>query len=121
MFTAQFWKEVAERAIKTFFQTLVATGIIASAVGATTQQWKDAGYAVGIATLLSVLSSIAGVAIGPKGSASLVETTTEAPVGTRAFPVGSDDIVVLEAPDPEPNEQNIEDRQAITDYLAGGK
>lgn len=121
MFTAQFWKEVFERAVKTFFQTLIATGIIASAAGATSQQWKDAGFVIGIATILSVASSVAGVAIGPKGSASLVEPVTEAPVGTTGFPVGSDDIVVLSAPDPEPTEQNLEDRQEISDYLAGGK
>lgn len=121
MFTAQFWKEVAERAIKTFFQTLIATGIIASAAGATSQQWKDAAFVVGIATVLSVVSSIAGVAVGPKGSPSLVEPATAPSEDIQAFPVGSDDIVVVSAPDPEPAEQNLEDRQAISDYLAGGQ
>jgi ammonia channel protein AmtB len=70
MFTQTFWKSAIERAIRTFCQTLVAV------VGASQFDWMSADWqsllvTSGIAAGLSVLTSVAGVNIGDKGSASV--------------------------------------------------
>lgn len=69
MFTQDFWKRAAERAIKTFAQALVASGIV---VGATGHEWQAAVIAAAIAAVLSVLTSVAGIGIGDAGTPSLV-------------------------------------------------
>lgn len=74
MFTKEFWLRVAERAIKTFAQALVATGIV---VGATGQEWQAAVIAAAIAAVLSVVTSVASIGVGESGTPSLVE---EAPL-----------------------------------------
>lgn len=76
MFTQTFWKSAIERAIRTFCQTLVAV------VGAAQFDWMSADWqsllvTSGIAAGLSVLTSVAGVNVGEKGSASV--TVTEIP------------------------------------------
>ena len=76
MFTQTFWKSAIERAIRTFCQTLVAV------VGASQFDWMSADWqsllvTSGIAAGLSVLTSVAGVNIGDKGSTSL--TVAEIP------------------------------------------
>ena len=76
MFTQTFWKSTIERAIRTFCQTLVAIA------GASQFDWMSADWQTllitsGIAAGLSVLTSVAGVNIGDKGSASV--TVTEIP------------------------------------------
>lgn len=70
MFTKEFWKRTAERAIKTFAQAFVATGIV---VGATQREWVAAFAAAGIAALLSVATSIASSSVGEKDSPSLLD------------------------------------------------
>lgn len=97
MFTKEFWKQTAERFIKTFAQTFIAAGITFSA---TAGDWQKAGIAAAFAAGLSVLTSIASISIGDKGSPSLVSTT-----GTA--------IDVQQ----QPNVQDYADREAITDYL----
>ena len=76
MFTQTFWKSEIERAIRTFCQTLVAV------VGASKFDWMSADWQTLIATSaiaagLSVLTSVAGINVGDKGSASV--TVTEIP------------------------------------------
>ena len=76
MFTQTFWKSAIERAIRTFCQTLIAV------VGASKFDWMSADWQSLLVTScvaagLSVLTSIAGVNIGEKGSSSLV---ADAPV-----------------------------------------
>ena len=66
MFTVQFWKAAAERAIKTLAQTLIAI----LAVGQTTVltvDWQQAAAVAATATLLSVLTSIVSSGIGNTG------------------------------------------------------
>lgn len=109
MFTKDFWKRTAERAIKTFVQTLLGTGIIATAAGATADQWKAAGAAVAIATVLSVITSIAGINIGDVGTPSLVK-----PLANGLPDEIPADVEVAQ----QPNVQDAADRAAITDYLA---
>ena len=70
MWTSSFWKATAERAIKTFAQTLVASGIVVGVAG--WDKWQAALIAAGIAALLSVVTSVASVSIGEKGTPSLV-------------------------------------------------
>jgi len=70
MWTSSFWKATAERAIKTFAQTLVASGIVVGVAG--WDKWQAALIAAGIAALLSVVTSVASISIGDKGSPSLV-------------------------------------------------
>jgi hypothetical protein len=70
MFTQTFWKSAIERAIRTFCQTLVAVA------GASQFDWMSADWQTLIATSavaagLSVLTSVAGVNVGDKGSTSL--------------------------------------------------
>jgi len=70
VFTKEFWKRTAERAIKTFAQAFVATGIV---VGATSKEWQAAALAAVIAAGLSVVTSIASTSVGEKGSPSLLD------------------------------------------------
>lgn len=100
MFTKEFWKQTLERFIKTFAQTFIAAGITFSA---TAGDWQKAGIAAAFAAGLSVLTSIASIGIGDKGTPSLVSATTT-----------SDEVIEVQQ---QPNVQNYQDRQAISDFL----
>lgn len=73
MWTSSFWKATAERAIKTFAQTLVASGIVVGVAG--WDKWSAALIAAAIAAGLSVITSVASVGLGDKGTPSLVSET----------------------------------------------
>jgi hypothetical protein len=68
---AQFFRALAERAFKTFAQTLAAT-LVAGGADLFSVGWKQALSLAGMATLLSALSSIGSSAIGDPSSPSLV-------------------------------------------------
>jgi hypothetical protein len=72
MWTALFWKATAERALKTFAQSFVAT----IGIGATDLLnigWQQALSVAGLATLISVLTSLASAKLsGDPESPSLV-------------------------------------------------
>lgn len=73
MFTKLFLRQLAERAIKTFAQTLVALA------GASQMEWMNLDWqhltaTAAIAAGLSVLTSIASDKIGPTDSPSMVST-----------------------------------------------
>lgn len=70
MWTSSFWKATAERAVKTFAQTLVASGIVVGVAG--WDKWSAALIAAGIAAMLSVITSVASIGLGDKGTPSLV-------------------------------------------------
>lgn len=72
MWTADFWKAAAERAIKTFVQALVAALTVGGALTVAGVDWKAVLLTAGATTLLSLITSVAGIAIGPSGSPSLV-------------------------------------------------
>lgn len=78
MKTKQFWVDLAERALSTFAQSLLATLAVGMPV------WDlDWVGAVGIAltaTVVSVLKCLAAASTGQPDSASLVDAT---PVGGR--------------------------------------
>ena len=71
MFTRRFWILTAERMIKTFAQTL-ASVLVASGVGLFSAGWAAALSAAGMAAVVSVLTSIGSVKIGPADSPSVV-------------------------------------------------
>jgi hypothetical protein len=68
MFTITFWKDAAERAIRTAAQALLAlwatdvTGVLAV-------DWLQAGSVAALAALTSVLMSIIATGVGDKDSA----------------------------------------------------
>jgi hypothetical protein len=70
MLTTQFWKDAAERAVKTAAQA--AIGAIGTTALIQSIDWSIVGGTVGIATVLSVLSSIGSSAVAEPDSASLV-------------------------------------------------
>lgn len=70
MWTNSFWKETAERAVKTFAQTLAASGIVVGVAG--WDKWQAALIASALAAVLSVVTSVASAGLGDKGTPSLV-------------------------------------------------
>lgn len=76
MFTKVFWKDAAERAIKTFAQAVLAvTAVVAPSIGfeLLNVNWIPVILVGVIASLMSVLTSIASSFKGDNSSASLVK------------------------------------------------
>lgn len=75
MFTKQFWLDAFERAARTFAQTVLAVYFVGDvALSAFNIEWDElAGIGLGGA-LFSVLTSIASVNVGEKGSASVLSS-----------------------------------------------
>jgi Putative lactococcus lactis phage r1t holin len=71
MFTYHFWRLAIERAVKTFAQSLLAI-LSASGVGLFTVPWIAALSTAGLATVLSVLTSVASAPVGAQNSPSLL-------------------------------------------------
>jgi hypothetical protein len=78
MFTKSFLLQLAERAIKTFAQTLVALAG-ASQMDWLNLDWQHLTATAAIAAGLSALSSIASNRVGPVDSPSIVPTFTTFP------------------------------------------
>lgn len=73
-YDADYWKATGERAAKTFFQVLLAV-VGTDALGALSADWNQALAVAGMSALLSVLTSLAGVKVGPTGPSMVGETT----------------------------------------------
>jgi hypothetical protein len=73
--TKEFWTDTFERAAKTAAQTL--SGSLVVFTGLLDVDWVNSLSAAGLATLLSVLTSIGSSKKGDKESASLVDTVKE--------------------------------------------
>lgn len=71
IFTKNYIKDLLERAIKTFAQTLVADVTVGQ--GFEDINWLRALSIAGVAALISVLTSIASRPFGSEGTASMVE------------------------------------------------
>lgn len=67
--STEFWADLAERAVKTAAQTAAAFLVGMSALSEV--DWSQLGGVVGLATLLSVLTSLSSFGFGVPGSASL--------------------------------------------------
>lgn len=76
MFSKVFLLSTAERAVKTFAQSLLAVLLGSGAFDLFTADWKAIVATAATATVISVLTSIASLGAGPSGSASLVVTET---------------------------------------------
>lgn len=76
MWTAAFWKDTAERAIKTLAQTLIAVLVVGGVVlNIFTVDWMNAlGIGLG-AMVVSVLTSILSSFVGTSDTASLVSNS----------------------------------------------
>lgn len=66
MWAKEFWQATLERAIKTFAQVLAAL-LSADGIGVLDADWGQAASVAGMATILSVLTSIASAGIGNSG------------------------------------------------------
>ena len=76
MFTKQFLLDLTERAIKTFAQSLgacITTVVATETLGLGDVNWAAALSIAGLATLYSVLTSVASTSFNRKDSASLVD------------------------------------------------
>ncbi|MWA15386.1 holin [Streptomyces sp. BA2] len=74
MWTAGFWKATAERALRTFAQSLAAV-LVAGATTLLDVEWKAALATAGMATLLAVLTAV-GAANAGAGGPGITETPT---------------------------------------------
>lgn len=82
--TGSYWRQVAERAVKTAGQALVATWAV-DGLDLAAADWR--GY-LALATsgaLLSVATSLASLPLGPQGTPSLVEVRTSPPAPGRQW------------------------------------
>lgn len=71
MWTKEFWKRAVERAVKTAAQTLL--GVIAGLQVTTGLDWSTVLISAGIATGLSVVTSLLSSLSGDSASPSAVE------------------------------------------------
>lgn len=74
MWTAGFWKATAERALRTFAQSLAAV-LVAGATTLLDVDWKAALATAGMATLLAVLTAVGAANAGARGP-GITETPT---------------------------------------------
>lgn len=70
MTSKQFWKDAAERAVRTFAQALL--GVFVAGVTVMSVEWEGALATAGTAALVSVLMSVAASGAKDPESASLV-------------------------------------------------
>ncbi len=71
IWTASFWRQAAERAIKTAAQAGAAFFVVGS-TGVADVDWATVGGVAGAAAVASVLTSLASAPFGPADSPSLV-------------------------------------------------
>jgi hypothetical protein len=88
MFSLYFWKAAAERAVKSFAQTLVAL-LGVGQVGLLDVDWVGALSIAAMATLLSVLSSIGSAGFGESQDPSLLSTNQPPPRTIESGPVSA--------------------------------
>lgn len=72
MWTADFWKAVTERAVKTFAQSLLAV-VAVGQVGFNDINWLASLSIAGVATVASILSSVASYNLGAYEGPSLTD------------------------------------------------
>lgn len=73
MWTTKFWKDAAERAVKSAAQAVVLY-FGGQALDAWHANWAAAGAIAGGAAVLSLLTSLVSAKVGDSTSASLVDT-----------------------------------------------
>ena len=122
MFTKAFALATLERAVKTFAQSLI--GALAVASGLTDAPWQAALSAAGLATLVSVLTSVVSAGVGSNGPSLGAETLTEsvaAVEGREAPGVSRPGLVAGPAADvPEGDPVDVVPDGALGDGLGEG-
>jgi hypothetical protein len=83
VFTRNFVRQTAERAVKVFAESLAAL-LLASNTGLLDAPWETSLSAAGMAALVSVLVSIASRPVGAPDSPSLVRIGAPDPAAPRA-------------------------------------
>ena len=85
MFNKTFWKLALERAIKSFAQTFVAILSVQSTMFENAPWWTAASTAA-VAFVLSVMTSIGSITVGPDGDPGMVahQPVTAPPAGGDA-------------------------------------
>lgn len=76
LFDLDFWKASAERAIKTFVQTLAA-GLGTASVGIVDLPWESALGLAASAAVLSLLTSVGSARVGKNAGPSLLGESTK--------------------------------------------
>lgn len=76
--TGAFWAATLERCVKTAAQAAVAL-LTTNVTGILEVDWAQAGSVVGLATVVSVLTSIASAGAGNPGPSLASETTVPQP------------------------------------------
>ncbi len=77
MFKKRFWKDAAERAVKTAAQVAAAT-LGANAAGLLDADWVGVASVSGLAAVLSLLTSVASAPLGDANTASAVSAPKHA-------------------------------------------
>jgi hypothetical protein len=85
MFTSRFWKLTAERAVKTFAQTLASVLVVGGAT-LLSANWTMALSTAGMAAVVSVLTSAGSLKIGPADSPSVVQNDPSVPATPQPAP-----------------------------------
>lgn len=75
-----FWLGALERATKTFCQTLIATLGLATGLNMVSINWREGLCVAGLATLISVLTSVASGPIGPPNTPGVVMSRARQPL-----------------------------------------
>lgn len=73
MISASFVRDAAERALKTAAQTAVGLLTADQIIGLLDVDWGQGASVVGLATLISLLTSVASARVGERGTASLTD------------------------------------------------
>ena len=71
MWSKQFWKDTAERTIRTFAQALLAL-IGTNVVAITTLDWPQMLLAAATAAVITVLTCVVATGVGVKGDPSFI-------------------------------------------------
>lgn len=72
MWTARFWRQAAERAVKTAAQTALAFFVVGT-TDLLSLDWLAVFSGVGVAVIASLLTSVASEPFGTQGTPSLVK------------------------------------------------
>lgn len=73
MFTVKFWKQAAERAVKSAAQAALGLWVGDQVFNAWQADWAKAGGVAAGAVVLSLLTSAASAGVGQPGSPSVVK------------------------------------------------
>lgn len=75
MWSKDYWKDLSERAFRTFAQALVGAMSAGAVITLHQVDWPYAFSAAGFAALVSVLMSLGASQIGDRGTAALLPAT----------------------------------------------